>query len=567
MLKNCTTKENENVDNVNSVCIVNGLNFYYMITWIQIVLQKHHKVVFSILLVAITIAFVFTIGSIPFFGDRNRYEATKQDFYGFDLSNSGVASYLNTYAAFDAMLEGQRPSDAYIYKQAYLRYMAKSLGIKQVDQKVLDSYIKSSPIFMDKDGKFDDNLFKSFIARYVASGNITEEALTQIFAENAMLNSVEELLGGPGYVLKSDVETRYNMLHGTWDFNLAVIPFDSFKPEIKIDASKLDSFYKQNAAQFRIGDGVVLETVFLPLKDFAAQVPVPSDADLNAHYNANITKYSETKDGIPQTKPFNSVKAKVKADFLKEAAAHKAVSFAETIALKIYDSKAKMASPELKKILNDAKVVVKKSNAMRSTDKEMDKTLPSSVVSAGFKLDEQAFYADPIVTDDGVWLVFLAEKLAAYQPKLDAVKAEVEKAYLESEKQRLFVEYGNKLYASFEKGLKEGKSFSAIAKANNVDVEDVKNFSLMNPMSATGKVRAAFQVLNAELPKLKVGGISKMQVSGVNGFIVNLTNFKKPVADAKRISEIEKNYAQAMKSVAEQSILSQAISQGEKQNK
>ena len=538
-----------------------------MITWNQIVLQKHHKIVFSILLVAITIAFVFTIGSVPFLGDRNRYEVSKQDFYGYDLSNSGVISYLSTYASFDARLAGQQPTDAYIYKQAFLRYMAKNLGIKQASEKGLVDYIHASPIFMGQDGKFDEKTFKEFVDMYVASGRITEEELTQILAENAMLNSVEKLLGGPGYVLKSDVESRYNMLNGTWDFNLAIIPFDSFKPEIKVDVSKLDAFYKQSAAQFRVGEGVVLETVFLPVKDFVAKVPVPSDADLNSYYNTNISKYSETKNGTPTTKPFAEVKNNVKADFLKDAAMHKAVSFAEEVSLKLYDSKAKMASAEYKKILADAKLVVKKSKAMRTTDKEMDISLPSSVISAGFKLDEQSFYQDPVVTDDGVWLVFLAEKLASYQPKLDVVKSEVQKAYLESEKRRLFAEYGNKLDEQFAKGLKEGKSFDVIAKANNVDVENVKNFSLMNPTTASGKVRAAFSVLSSELPKLKVGTVSKMQVSGINGFIVNLTSFKKPVVDAKRIADIEQNYAQAMKSVSVQSILSQAISQGEEQDK
>ncbi len=59
-----------------------------MITWIQTVLQKHHKSVFGVLLVAIIIAFVFTIGSVPFFGDSHRTESRKGKlFYGFDLSN------------------------------------------------------------------------------------------------------------------------------------------------------------------------------------------------------------------------------------------------------------------------------------------------------------------------------------------------------------------------------------------------------------------------------------------------------------------------------------------------
>ncbi len=538
-----------------------------MITWIQIVLQKHHKVVFSVLLVAITVAFVFTIGQIPFFGDRHRYEADVKDFYGYDLSNKDVVNQLYFYASYDAMLMGVRPTEAFIYRQAFLRHMAKELGVRQASEKELVDYIHSSPVFAGADGKFDEKIWKQFVEVRVASGRMTEEDLTQILAENAMLNNVEKLLGGPGFVFKRDVRQRYDVSMGTWDFNLAVVSYKDFKPEIKSTPEKLEAFYKQNAAAFRVAEGIVLETAFLPLKDFAAQVSAPSNAELNSYYASNISKYSETKNGTPETLSFAKVKDRVKADFLSEASMRLAMSKAEDVALKIYNSKAKMASVELKKILSDAKIVVKKSKAMRKTDKELDKSLPMPVVTAGFKLDAQNFYADPVATDIGVYLVFLAEKLEAYQPKLADVKAEVEKAYVASEKQRLFAEYGKKIDTAFVDGIKAGKVFSAIADANNVDVEKVKNFSLMNPASASSEVKAAYQVLNSELPKMKIGGVSKMQVVGENGYIVNLVSFKKPEVDAKRLAEIEKNYAQAMSSMATQSILTQAIMQGEELQK
>ncbi len=538
-----------------------------MITWIQIVLQKHHKVVFSVLLVAITIAFVFTIGQIPFFGDRHRYEADVKDFYGYDLSNKDVVNQLYFYASYDAMLMGVRPTEAFIYRQAFLRHMAKELGVRQASEKELVDYIHSSPVFAGADGKFDEKIWKQFVEVRVASGRMTEEDLTQILAENAMLNNVEKLLGGPGFVFKSDVRQRYDVSMGTWDFNLAVVSYKDFKPEIKSTDEKLEAFYKQNAAAFRVAEGVVLETAFLPLKDFAAQVSAPSDAELNSYYASNISKYSETKNGTPETLPFAKVKDRVKADFLSEASMRLAMSKAEDVALKIYNSKAKMASAELKKILSEAKIVVKKSKAMRKMDKEFDKSLPMPVVTAGFKLDAQNFYADPVSTDTGVYLVFLAEKLEAYQPKLADVKAEVQKAYVASEKQRLFAEYGKKIDTAFVDGIKAGKAFSVIADANNVDVEKVKNFSLMNPASASSEVKAAYQVLSSELPKMKIGGVTKMQVVGENGYIVNLVSFKKPEVDTKRLAEIEKNYAQAMSSMATQSILTQAIMQGEELQK
>ena len=535
-----------------------------MITWIQTVLQKHHKSVFSVLLVVITIAFVFTIGQIPFFGDRHRYEAEKKDFYGFDLSNEGTIGYLSMYAAYDALLAGMRPTDEYLYKQAFLRSVAKELGIKTVGQAELDAYLQGSPVFAGKDGKFDKALFRKFIDERVASGRMTEEVLVNIFSENAMLNKVEKILGGPGYVFKSELQRRYDIANGSWDFNLAAVSYDKFNPEIKIDEAKLEEYYKQSAAAFRVGEGVVLETVFLPAKDFSAGVKEPSEADINAFYASNITKYSEVKDGVPATQPLDSVKARVKADYLKEAAIHNAVAKAEEVGLKIYNTKPKMGSAELKNIFAEAKLQLKKSAPMRSTDKAMPKDLPQNVVSAGFKLDAQNFYSDPIVVDDGVWVVVLAEILPAYQPKLADVRAEVEKAYIAAQKSRLFAEYGAKLDAAFAKGIAEGKKFEAIAKENNVDIDEVKNFSFANP-SSSSKVMAAYNVLAAELPKLKTGGVSKMEVFGDNGYIVNLVSFKKPEADAKGLAQQEKNYEGVMASMTARSVLAQAIMKGQKQ--
>lgn len=529
-----------------------------MITWIQTVLQKHNKPVFIVLLIVITIAFVFTIGQIPFFGDRYRNEASKQDFYGFDLSDQNVVSNLSIYATYDALLLGMRPTDVFVYRQAYLRYLAKNLGLQQVSQAELDSYIKNSPAFLGANGKYDEALFKKFIEERAA--RIPMEMLTQVFAQNALLAKVEKLLGGPGYIFKSDVLKRFEQREGSWNFNLATVSYEKFKPEIKPTAQQLETFYKENALTYKVGEGVVLETVLLPVETFAKEVPAPSETDLKTFYGANVAKYVENKNGTPETQPFAKVQTKVKADFIKEAAMHKAMSKAEEIALKIYNAQAKKSSAEFKKVIADAKLQLKKSKEIRATNMYADNSLPVEVVKAGMKLDDQNFYADPVVDDKGVWLVFLAEKLPAYQPKLDAVKKEVEKAFVESEKQRLFAEYGKKLDEAFEKGLKAGKSFDAIAKENKISVESVKNFSFMNFASAPTSVRSAYQILSMELPKLKVGGVSKMQVMGADGYIVNLVSFKKPEVDKKKLESIEKNYAEGFSRMTTQSVLQDAMS-------
>jgi len=526
-----------------------------MITWIQTVLQKSHKIVFSILLVVITIAFVFTIGQIPFFGDRHRGgEDAQKDFYGFDLSNQNTLSYLGTFAVYDALLNGVQVSDSFVLKQAYLRHVAGKLGIRGVSQQELLAYIHSAPVFAGKDGKFDSALWKKFVDVRVASGRMSEEALTQILSENAMLAKVESLIAGPGYFFADEVSKSYDNYYGIWNFNLAKIPYDSFKPQIAVSDKALEKFYAERAAAFKVGEGIVVETAFFPLKDFAA-VKTPSEAELKSAYEANKAKYLDKNS---KQLSFNEARAKVLADVLSDAAMRGAGAKAEALALKVYNSRAKMNSAELKKLLADEKVALKKSKEMRTTDTTLDTSLPQNVAAAGFKLDEQNFYTDPIHTQEGVYIVFLAQKLSAYQPKLADVKADVEKAFKAAEKRRLFAEYGAKLDTAFADGIKAGKTFAEIAKAQKVSFESVKKFTMRDAFEAPDSVKAAYPVVSAELPKMKIGGVSKMQFLGDAGYIVNLVAFEKPKANPEELGKVRANYAKGMSAMTFETVLEDA---------
>ena len=213
-------------------------------------MQKHHKSVFSVLLVVIIIAFVFTIGQVPFLGDRNSAWDEHKDFYGFDLSNQAVVSQLQTCAFYEAILGGmqiqtQQQLTRMILRQAYLLSLAKDLNIRQVSEAELRDYVQKAPIFLNPDGTFSSQLWNKFKQERIGTGRISDESLTFIIAQNALVSKMSKLLGGPGYVFKSEVEREYNQSYGTWDFNLAILEYDDFKPEIKVDPAALENYFPE----------------------------------------------------------------------------------------------------------------------------------------------------------------------------------------------------------------------------------------------------------------------------------------------------------------------------------
>ena len=285
-----------------------------MITWIQIVLQKHHKPVFMVLLVAIVIAFVFTIGQVPFLGDRNRSWDNAKEFYGYGLSDEGVRSNLQTLAVYDAVLGNknlrtQRQLTQLMLRQAYLLSLARELGIIQVSETELKEYVQSAPAFRNAAGGFDAAAWKKFIAE---RGRMSEEALSYVIAQNALADKVEKLLGGPGYLPLSYVENQYKKYYGKWDFAVAALSFENFNPEIKVDPAELEKFFKENAEAYRIGDGAVLETVFFPSVKYAASVPAPTNAEISAFYGSNMRKYATQKDGKPYVPALSEIADKVR---------------------------------------------------------------------------------------------------------------------------------------------------------------------------------------------------------------------------------------------------------------
>lgn len=535
-----------------------------MITLIQTVLQKHHKVVFSILLVAIIIAFVFTIGSVPFLGDRYQGGSSRDDslFHGYDLNNQAVVSQFQTCAFFEAITQGtpirsREQLEVMMLSQMYLMSVARDLGIRQISESELKNYIETRPLFLSVDGKFDVAAWDKFKKERVATGSMSEEALTAVFAQNALVEKMGKLLGGPGYVLTSEIENDYKRFYGTWDFELAVLPASSVKVTAP-DSAALEKYFKANQEAYRIGEGCVIEATFFPIEEFSKKVTAPTDADLSAYYGANMQKYATFKDGKRVTPAFADVKEKVKADFIIDTALRLAATKAEEISAAIYDANIVANSKEFKDFIAKEKLVLKTLPAIRTTDVKTPEGFPAELVQTALALDTKLFYTDPVVSDKGVWLGFLKEKLVSYLPKLDEVKAKVVEDFEASEKAKLFAQKGETLSLALQKAVKEGRSFEAVAKTSGASVEKVNAFSLRNPSQ---NVIGYYQILRTELLKLKVGGVSKMQTSGDNGYIVYLKKHSAPAVDknSKEFADLTKNVESSFSRLLSTSVISPEI--------
>lgn len=533
-----------------------------MITWIQIVLQKHNKPIFIVLLVAIVIAFVFTIGAVPFLGDRNRAWDESKDFYGFDLSNDYVKANLQNSAIYDAILAGanirtQQQLTQVMLRQAYLLSVAKELGLNGVSEAEFAAFIRSAPAFTDAEGKFDAAAWDKFMKE---RGRMSEEALSYVLSQCALAAKMDKMLGGPGYLPASYIEAEYKKFYGKWNIDVATLKFDDFKADIKVIPAELEKFFKENVESYRIGEGAVLQTAFFRSADFINDVKKPTDSELSTFFGANMRKYVTKKNDKPYVPTLSEVKGAVSADYIADAALRIAAKKAEDFVMGIYHSGAKMGSPELVKFIEENKVKLNTLPLIRKTDEKFPEGVSFDIAQAGMALNEKTFFADPIPAKDGVWIVLLKEKAASYLPKLSDVKAKVEADYILSQKKKLFSERCQTLAKALKKA-KDAKDFEKIAKEAKASISEKKDYVLATARPDM-KDYALYSVLSTELPKLKKGEVSELQMMANDGYVVYIANFEAPKFDAnnKDYLTVKNNLERSFSSLSANSLVSDMIS-------
>ena len=511
-----------------------------MITWIQVLLQKHHKVVFTILLGVIIIAFVFTIGSgVPFFGDGQARRIERQDVFGYNLQDPATANFVQRQAQIELMLKGGRGNEQMLefamIRYAFLSNMAEKLGIRTLGQDDLANYMRSLPALQNADGTINVDQWKQFTA-YLS---ISESELERIMTRNAIAAKVEQLIAGPGYALAGSVEDAYKSAFGKWDVEIASLSFESFNPEIPVDEAKLKEFFNANQEAFRVPAAVAFDVAFFPAP--AAKDVAFDDEALRTHYTKTVGKYVIQVDGQYTIKEFEDVKAEVAQDLKKASAVQEALFLADDTATKIYEANAEYGSDAVKKILADAKAQIKQLPLVRPNDATFPEGIPTEAFKAGFNLGKQNYYSDPVPAEDGAWLVFFRDTRPSFIPEFEGMKDAVERMYKHSEKQRLFAEKGKAAEASLNAALKGGKKFEDAAKAEGFTVSAITAFSFSDNSFRTQEMLVYLQILSSELPKMNAGDISPMITRTSGGYIVHAAAFNAPAIDQN--SEEFQNFA------------------------
>lgn len=527
-----------------------------MITWIQRTFQRHTKLVFIFLLVVITIPFVFTIGAAPGIGQAGN-KSLEQHFYGVNLGNQTEARQVFLDAGLSAQLkagynalEGAQAQQYALQRVAGLA-LADELHLPTPNDDQIAKYITTLRAFQDQQtGQFDQKKYTTFGDQLKSNPQITIADVNRVLRDDARLEALSKIVGGPGYVSPSDVKEQLSRADTTWTVQVATLDYASFNPAITPTDEALKKFHEENAFRYDVPARPRFSYVDFKNADFLPPVP-PTEAELRAVYNANPAAFpvppEAGKPDVPALNPatpvdnFPKVRAQIETQLKQYASAKLAAKASNDLTLALYERKLAANSADLTAFLTSQRRTPVTVAPFTADNPPADKAWLGSYAEQISRLNKERYFSDPLPTPDGYVVLLWNEDLSAYKPLFAEVRERVLADYKDDTKRKLFIERGKALQAQLNAAAKKGSAaFAEAAAAEKLTVKTHAAFTLRQPPSDLPY--PAFSALQ----NLEAGQVSEMSATAEQGVFVYAQEKKLPdlTAANARYAEVEKQLRQ-----------------------
>ncbi len=511
-----------------------------MISWIQRTFQQHFKTVFAVLLGLIIISFVFTIGAAPGIGQAER-ASLKREFFGYNLGSSVDQQRLMGDAGLSANLQVGYGLEAeqiqnYAFQRAATLHLADELHLPAATSAEIAEQIKTLRAFAGPDGQFDAATYKTFRDNLKSNPRLTEADIARVLADDVRADKVQKLLGGPGYVLPSDIKNQLARADTTWTLVTATLDYTSFNPAIPATDVELTKFFEESSFRYEIPPRMVATYADFPASEYLAQVSL-NEADVRAYYDSNPARFPKPAADAKAPAPvkvdaaadYAVVRPQVELAIKNERAQRLAAKAASDFVFSLYEAKAVAGSPALANILASRKSALKTlAPFTREAGPAEFGPAATTVAEEAFKLGKDRAYTEAVPTPNGAAVLFWQDTQPARKPAFAEVKTKVSLDYLENEKRKRFVELGRTLRSLIENGLKAGDTFekattaAATGTSAKIETKAVAAFTLRNRPQDLD-----YTVLST-LERLEKGQVSDLAIAADKGTYVYVLDKKIP---------------------------------------
>ena len=396
-----------------------------MLSYIQSFLEKHSKWLFGSLLVVIIVPFVFTIGSMPGLVSGRKTKMIK--LFGCDLNDrnqmeeivrrGALSIVLNTGKEGNAWMES---AQGYAFYRLWLLSLRRELRLPEPSEEVLNKFIETRRLFLDKDGQFKPSLYNTYLENWHQRFG-KNYPLRTLLVEDYHCDQIRNVMQDTGFVLPQESEAFFKNQKATYQLDYVVVKNEEPLPE-QMHADAVRKYYDEHKENYRVDTRADVTLLFFEGKKYAANLPKISEDALKTYFEQHKHDF-KAKEGETT---FETVKEQVKEAWEAERLTKFAEEAASQLAIQVYEQSIALGSEAWKKLLDpqDVRCITSLAPYTKKTIPEK-KGLPKSLLEKAFELSEDHFLSDPVPVKNGVVLLALNKFLDPYIPDLEAVREAV----------------------------------------------------------------------------------------------------------------------------------------------
>ncbi|MBI2813439.1 MAG: peptidyl-prolyl cis-trans isomerase [Opitutae bacterium] len=510
-----------------------------MISWIQRYFQKHFRLVFALVLIAVALPMVFIYSASGGAGNKGASRLLDRPFFGSNLGNAeqtrrifsdGTWS-IRLKAGYDA-LQGDQLQQYALQRVAGLA-LADELHLPVPTADQVAKSVTTLRAFQNEQGQFDQARYTQFADSLKTRNDLSGADINRILRDDVRLEALARLVGGPGYVLPPDIRQQLTLADSTWTVQVATLGYAAFNPALNPTEDTLKKFHADNAFRYDVPARPRLSLVEFKGADYLPPV-APTEAELRAFYNANAARFpvppdAEKKDDKPSLAPtapvdnFPKVRAQVEAAIREAAGARGASKAANDLATAIFDRKLAANSPELAAFLAEQRHPARALAPFAPDNPPAGLPWLASYAEQISRLSQERHFSDPLPTTDSFVILFWNESLPAYKPLFAEVRDRVLADYKDGEKRKLFIARGQALRAQLSAAVKAAPAnFATTAAAEKLEVKGYVGFTFRQPPQ--DMPYPAFGALQG----LEAGQVAEMVSDAEKGYLVYAQEKKLP---------------------------------------
>ncbi|MDR3274294.1 MAG: SurA N-terminal domain-containing protein [Puniceicoccales bacterium] len=466
-----------------------------MISFIQQILQKHHKWIFGTLLGVVIVAFVFTVGATPGIVGKKR----RVIFYGKNLLSWKEmkpivnAAWISSKTT-EFSIQSKEQLDQLVLIRCALLSQADMLQIPPVDDRGLSEFIKTLPGFFGEKNAFSKEKYDAFLAACERNGFSKSEVRTALL-DDQRIGVLKRAVAGNGIIFDYQLKKTLSMFYSEYDLAVAELSYNSFTPKISASEFDLQKFYEKHSNKYRIPEMVATSIVRFEATQPKKDAQPPPESILREYFQTEREKFSAYPD-------FESAKDEVVSQYLKLESQRLAGQNADEFVSELYGNDIGLNSKEWQDLLSKFGVTKEKVAAYSRLKLPEVNGVPEAALLSVCNMDSSRYYSDPFVTDFGAAVLIVEGRKEAYILPFSEAKQYVEQDVREEKRKNKFktlVEEIEKFFrettqanapTDFEKYELMPQFFDGISLIKDAEKVDSKIFRALSLMKENERVRS-----------------------------------------------------------------------------